>query len=58
MKKADASGARLAVIIGDDEADAGNVTVKDLRAERPQQTVPLTQAAALIEAWRMQPAQP
>ena len=32
MKKADASGANLAVIIGDDEAAAGEVTLKPLRA--------------------------
>jgi histidyl-tRNA synthetase len=33
MKKADASGAAFAVIIGDDEARAGEVTLKALRAE-------------------------
>jgi histidyl-tRNA synthetase len=32
MKKADASGAAFAVIIGDDEAEAGEVTLKTLRA--------------------------
>ena len=32
MKKADASGARYAAIIGDDEARAGEVTLKPLRA--------------------------
>ncbi|RDE52062.1 MAG: histidine--tRNA ligase [Candidatus Accumulibacter meliphilus] len=32
MKKADASGAGFAVIIGDDEAGAGEVTLKPLRA--------------------------
>ena len=35
MKKADASGARFAVIIGDDEAQAQQVTVKPLRECRP-----------------------
>ena len=34
MKKADASGARFALIIGDDEAAAGTVAVKPLRAQR------------------------
>ena len=33
MKKADASGAQFAVIIGDDEANAGEVTLKPLRAD-------------------------
>ncbi|HCZ17521.1 MAG TPA: histidine--tRNA ligase, partial [Candidatus Accumulibacter sp.] len=39
MKKADASGAGFAVIIGDDEADAGEVTLKALRStgEQPNQ---------------------
>ena len=33
MKKADASGAAFAVIIGDDEANAGEVTLKPLRGD-------------------------
>jgi histidyl-tRNA synthetase len=36
MKKADASGATFAVIIGDDEAEAGEVTLKHLREEDAQ----------------------
>jgi histidyl-tRNA synthetase len=36
MKKADASGATFAVIIGDDEAEAGEVSLKALRAEGNQ----------------------
>jgi histidyl-tRNA synthetase len=34
MKKADASGARYAALIGDDEAQAGNLTMKALREVR------------------------
>lgn len=41
MKKADASGAPVAVIIGDDEAGAGEATVKTLREDRDQFRVPL-----------------
>ncbi len=37
MKRADASGARYAVIIGDDEAAAGEVTLKLLREEGVEQ---------------------
>ncbi len=44
MKKADASGARHAVIIGDDEAAVGEVTVKPLRGEGEQQRVALAAA--------------
>jgi histidyl-tRNA synthetase len=36
MKKADASGASFAVIIGDDEANAGEVTLKPLRSAGEQ----------------------
>ncbi|TAN50435.1 MAG: histidine--tRNA ligase [Betaproteobacteria bacterium] len=36
MKKADASGARLALILGEDELRAAAVTVKPLRDGRPQ----------------------
>ncbi|MEO7404316.1 MAG: histidine--tRNA ligase [Burkholderiales bacterium] len=48
MKKADASGARWAVILGDDEAAAGEVSLKSLRVERPQQRVALDQLAASV----------
>jgi histidyl-tRNA synthetase len=37
MKKADASGAAFAVIIGDDEANAGEVTLKPLRMDGEMQ---------------------
>jgi len=46
MKKADASGARYALIIGDDEAAAGEVGLKPMRGEGEQQRLPL---AAAIE---------
>ncbi len=36
MKRADRSGASLAVIIGDDELAAGTATVRDLRGEAGQ----------------------
>jgi histidyl-tRNA synthetase len=39
MKKADGSGAHLAVIIGDEEAAAGEASVKTLREAREQQRV-------------------
>jgi histidyl-tRNA synthetase len=41
MKKADASGARLALIIGDDEASASMVAIKTLRDGGDQVAVPL-----------------
>ena len=41
MKAADRSGAALAVIVGDDERDAGTVTVRDLRGDDGQEAVAL-----------------
>jgi len=49
MKKADASGARFAVIVGDDEARAGQVTVKPLREAAQQVVVSLAEALDLIK---------
>ena len=39
LKKADASGALVALVIGDDEAAAGEVGIKHLRADGPQVNV-------------------
>ena len=47
MKRADASGAPFAVIIGDDEARANHVTVKSMRSG-DQQTTDLASAIAFI----------
>jgi histidyl-tRNA synthetase len=40
MKKADRSGARLALLLGEDELAEGSVTLKFLREEREQQRLP------------------
>lgn len=45
MKRANASGAQVAVIIGDDEAREGCVSLKPLREEIPQQRIPLDKLA-------------
>ncbi|MBI2296028.1 MAG: histidine--tRNA ligase, partial [Betaproteobacteria bacterium] len=49
MKKADASGARFAVIVGDDEAGAGVVSVKALREAAPQVRASIAEAIAWIK---------
>jgi histidyl-tRNA synthetase len=49
MKKADASGARYAAIIGDDEAAAGQVTVKALRGLAEQVRVAVGEVAGLVQ---------
>jgi histidyl-tRNA synthetase len=56
MKKADKSGARVALIWGDDEVAAGTVTVKPLRVEvesgerLAQQSVSHSELQAVLEA--------
>ncbi len=49
MKKADASGARFAVIIGDNEAAAGQLTIKPLRQALEQKTVALQEAVSILK---------
>ena len=39
MKKADGSGAQMALIVGEDEVRAGEVTLKHLRRDSPQQKI-------------------
>lgn len=48
MKKADASGARYAIIIGDDEATAGEVSVKPLREMGEQMRMTIDDARNLL----------
>jgi histidyl-tRNA synthetase len=50
MKKADASGARFAVIIGDDEAAAGEVTLKPLRGGGEQSRVKIAGISDILSA--------
>ena len=47
MKKADRSGARYAVILGENELANGTVGLKPLRSEEPQRELP---RAALAQA--------
>jgi histidyl-tRNA synthetase len=49
LKRADKSGAHVALIWGETEAAQGAVTVKYLRTEQEQQTVTYDQAVELLE---------
>lgn len=49
MKKADASGARFAAIIGDEEAATGQVSIKPLRETADQVRMNLAQVAAFLK---------
>jgi len=48
MKRADASGARFALIVGDDEARTGEISLKPLRELAQQVRVSITEAVTLI----------
>ena len=50
MKKADKSGARVALIWGEDEVAAGSVTLKTLRGQSEQQSLPQTELASALAA--------
>lgn len=49
MKRADKSGAQIALILGEDEIASGKVTVKYLRGQNEQQSVALEQVPSLLE---------
>ena len=49
MKKADKSGAMVALLIGEDEMASGTVTLKPLRGDGPQTTHPRDEVAAVLE---------
>jgi len=48
LKRADKSGAAVGLLLGDDELASGQVTLKWLRADKPQQTVAITELAAAL----------
>ncbi|UOO92851.1 histidine--tRNA ligase [Vitreoscilla stercoraria] len=51
MKKADGSGARFAVIIGESEVTEGVVTLKDLRGDNGQIQIVSTQLTSQLQQW-------
>jgi len=48
LKRADRSGARVALILGDEEQAAGALTIKDLRGEEGQQQLAFDDAVAYL----------
>jgi histidyl-tRNA synthetase len=52
LKRADRSGARFALIIGEAEIAAGRVSVKPLREDRPQELLTLEECAERLRAER------
>jgi histidyl-tRNA synthetase len=51
FKRADRSGAALALVLGEDEIQRGVVTIKHLRDESGQQQVPLAEIITWFHAW-------
>lgn len=51
FKRADKSGASLALILGDEEVANGSLGIKFLRQEGEQQLLPLPQAIDFLAAW-------
>jgi histidyl-tRNA synthetase len=49
LRRADRAGARLALILGDDELAAGVVTVKYLREDKPQQAIGRAELACPVK---------
>lgn len=51
LRRADACGARVALLVGEDEAASDTVTVKYLREDKPQTTLPSGDLGRLLEAY-------
>ena len=52
LKRADASAARFAIIVGEDEVKSGKLSLKPLRGQGEQATIDITQAIASIKQGR------
>ena len=52
LKSADRSGARVALLVGPDEAAAGTVLLKPLRSDGEQRLVPLAEVIEAVRAAR------
>lgn len=50
LKRADRSGADLAIIVGDEEASVGSVIIKHLRSEQEQQTIAQAQLIPYLKS--------
>lgn len=48
LKKADKSGARLGLLLGETELNLGEITLKWLREEKPQQNIKLTELSSYL----------
>lgn len=51
FKRADRSGAPLALVLGEDELASRTATIKQLREQKPQQQIPFDSLASWLTAW-------
>ncbi len=51
FKRADRSGARVALVLGEDELSSGTITIKDLQGRDEQQTVPLDDVVKILSGY-------
>lgn len=51
LKKADKTGADIALILGEDEAKAGQITIKHLREDIPQQTLSIADGIRYLQSF-------
>ena len=51
FKRADRSGADLALVLGEDELNAGNASIKHLREQKPQEQVAFADLANWLARW-------
>ena len=51
FKRADRSGAALALVMGEDEVKSASVTIKTLREDRPQEKLKLTDLVSWMNNW-------
>ena len=51
FKRADRSGAGLAVVIGEEELENASVTIKRLREDQPQEKIELTRLVSWLNEW-------
>lgn len=56
FKRADRSGAAVALVLGEQEHAAGTVSVKDLRGDRPQQSMNSAELESFLASMGAQPA--
>jgi histidyl-tRNA synthetase len=53
FKRADRSGAALAMVLGEDELQRGAVTIKHLRDDSGQKQIGLDEVSGWLQAWLM-----